>query len=735
MHSIHSNSSVLADVTPAVEPSSRILPNSLVVILSILRRRKFTILACIVAALVLGLIATLLMKPEYTASTSIEVKREDQNIANVKGGDAMERGVIDPEFYETQYGLLKSRALAESVARDLGLNNQAGFFDEFGSRKAKTWFFDGRLKPGASSVDERAEEAGSLLLRNLSVESQRLSRLVTIKFTSPDRMLSMRVANAWSKHFIQATLERRFETTSYARKFLEDRLGQLRARIDQSERQLVSYAADQGIVNLPASGGSDSSGTASSGERSLLVEDLVALNRQLAQATADRIQAESRLNGLGGQTQEALNNQALSTIRATRADLAAQYAKMLEQFEPSYPAARALKAQIGSLDSQLAGQEGQIHATLQETYRASADREKLLDTRINSLKNSLFDLRRRSVQYSIIQREVDTNRQLYDALLQRYKEIGVAGGVGANNISVVDSAQLPEKPSSPRLFLNLFVALLTGSAGGLGLALILEQLDDAISDPSEIMSQLRLPLLGIIPVAEADPMQELLDPKSSLTEAYFSLETNLSFATDHGFPRTLTVTSSRAAEGKSLTSCALAGIVARSGRRVMLIDADMRSPSIHRNFDLQGDRGLSNILAGADDLTSYVQKTDIENLSVIAAGPLPPSSAQLLSSNRLEKLLDELLRTYDNVIVDAPPVMGLADALLVGSRAERVIFVIEAHATGKSVARVATQRLQGAGVNLLGAVVTKFSSKRSPLSYGYDYGYGYSYGDSSSGRA
>lgn len=700
-------------------------------IIAILRKRKWVIIAAVTAAMAIGLVATILATPQYTATATLEIQREKQNFTNVEGADSSERMPIDPEYYQTQYGLLQSKSLAERVATGLKLHDSPKFFETFKSPLAEKWWPEGKLDPKVTR-EQRIRAAGGILLANINVKPERLSRLVEVSFTSPDRFLSKRIVDAWGVNFIQATLDRRFETTAHARRFLEGRLSQLRERIDQAERQLVDYASNQGIVNVPG----PATGEGSPAERPLVADDLSTLNRELAQATADRIQAQSRLSTAGGSATESLQNQAIATMRASRADLAAQRAKMLRQFEPQYPPAQALQDQIQQLDRSIAAEESRVRSSLNDTYKSSLQREQRLTARVEELKGSVLDLRKRSIQYNIFQREVDTNRQLYDALLQRYKEIGVAGGVGVNNIAVVDSADVPSAPSSPNLMLNMLMAMIAGLLlGGAG-ALLLEQLNDGIDDPAAVPDALGVPLIGTVPkLVDDHPLDALSDPKTSLSEAYTSLQTSLSFATDHGFPRTLAVTSSRPAEGKSLTSYALAQSLARTARRVIVVDADMRSPSIHQILGVSANAGLSNYLSGSDTLTDLIHPTPREGLFALLAGPQPPSAADLLAGGRLEMLIAELSQQFDHIVFDAPPVMGLADAPLIGSRVEGTVFVVEAHATGKSVARSAISRLKAANVRMLGAVVTKFDTKRAHYSYGYDYGYGYGYGDDADAKS
>lgn len=708
----------------AAKPTSRIQEMSLLTQgWDILRRRKWLIAATVGIALILGILATVLATPQYTATSVIEIQRETRNFTMVKGADGNDNAGMDTEFYQTQYGLLESKSLAERVVNQLRLSDDATFFETFGNAQSKGWFNNGRLVVNGSTRDERIRAASTILLKHVEITPERLSRLVRISFTAPDAAFSKKVVDAWAGQFIQQTLARRFDTTAYARRFLEQRLAQLRIRIDESERKLVDYASRESIVNLP--GETNANGTTS--ERPLVIDDLSALSRELSQATADRIRAESRLNSSGGgQSAEALQNSTITQLRTQRAVLSSEYAKLMVQFEPQYPAAVALRRQIALIDQTIAREESRIGGSLRGVYDAAMSRESQLKSRVRELEQSVLNFRRRSIQYNIFQRDADTNRQLYDALLQRYKEIGVAGGVGVNNISVVDQAEMPVRPSSPRPLLNLATALLAGLVLGAIIAVIIEQVDDRLRNPADVGALLEIPLLGTIPkLREGNAYDVLRDPKSSLFEAYLSTQTSLAFSTAHGVPKTLSVTSSRPAEGKSTTSNALARALARSGRRVLLVDGDMRSPSVHHLFDMSNRAGLSNYLSGDDQIEALWQPTDVAGLSVMTAGPKPPSAAELLTGDRLSKLMTMLTSRFDHVVVDAPPVMGLADAPLIASATEGTVFVVDMQATRRNIAKVALDRLVTAQTHVLGAVLTKYDPRGNASSYGYDYSYTY----------
>ncbi len=685
-------------------------------------RWKWWVVAPIVMCVTLALLVTLMVVPRFRATTRLEISREDNSLVSVD--NRPQTMLADQEFYKTQYGLLESRELAIRVASDLRLENSAAFFAAAGltldqaSKRA-----DGATLAGAEARAMRAEAAAGILLKSLVVDPVEQSRLVDVSYSNPDRALAQQVANAWAQNFIKMNLERKYDSTSYARRFLEGRLEDVRRRLEQSERELVSYASGQRIINLPASEGADAK---SSDHRTLVGDNLLSLNSALAEARVARIEAQSRLASAGGDSsREALGSATISQLRQKRAEAAADRAKLLAQFAPGYPSVRALALQIAQLDSALAREEARITKSLHSSYDDAVRRESGLQAQLDQAQNRLFDLRRRSIQYNILQREVDTNRSLYDGLLQRYKEIGISGGVGTNNVSIVDRAVLPGRPSYPRPMINLLVALIVGVFLGGLVAFVRDQLDDAFTDPAQISQAVGLTNLGTIPRMNGSPIEALSDPKSPITDAYLSLGTNLQYASAEGIPRTLSVTSTRSGEGKSTTSMAIARTLARLGKRVLLIDGDMRSPSIDGLLGIPSQAGLSDYLANAATVDHLLHPSPFENLSVITAGRIPPNAAELLSGPRLEALLAELGDLFDHIIIDCPPVLGLADAPLVANKVQGTLFAIESHGTRLGAVRVAISRLRDTNAHLVGTVLIKFDARKQAYGYGYDYGYGY----------
>jgi len=686
----------------------------------LLLKHRILISVIFVSALALGAAATLLMTPIYSASTMLQIDREAARVVsdNVEPQESM---IAGEEFFQTQYGLLRSRSLAIRVVDSLNLASSDRFMQRMGTKPIKEE--NGR----ASTVTGRREAVLKIVQDNLSVNPVRGSRLVNVTFDSPDPVLAAQVANAFGENFIQSNLDRRFESSSYARDFLERRIAQVKTKLEESERQLVAYATQQQIINL------NEGGDAAAGAQSLDANSLAALNASLAQATAARIAAEQRWRGASSGSPmgmpEVLQNPTAQQLIQTRGTLTAEYQQKLRQYQPEFPEMLRLKAQIDETNRQIDAVVANVRSSLREQYVVAQNEENALRGRVNGLKGDVLDLRGRSVQYNILQRELDTSRTLYDGLLQRYKEISVAGGVTTNNISIVDRATPPSIPSKPNILINMALAAAFGLGLGVLSAFVAEALDESLTTPEDVEVKLAVPVLGAIPqlAKGVEPLDALADIRSSFSEAYYSLRTSLQFSTADGVPRTLVVTSARPAEGKTTTCLAIAQNLARVGAKVLLVDADLRNPSLHRLIAAENSRGLSSILSGAATVADAIQPSENPNLWIIPCGPLPPNPAELLGGSRVEAFLAEAQKKFDVVVIDAPPVLGLADAPVLASQAEGTIFVVESRSTRRGQARGALRRLTMANARVLGAVLTKLNVRT--VGYGgYDYAYDYQYG-------
>jgi capsular exopolysaccharide synthesis family protein len=660
---------------------------------------RWLILGATAVGLAAAIVVTLLTTPQFRSTAVLEINPPAVEIMEGSKGQAVVPN--DREFLATQFGLLESRSLAQRVAQEMNLPSNEEF------------------APGEADRGTKLKMATAILMANFEVKPTPQSRLVRIAYASPNPQLAAQITNSFADNFINANLERRYEASSYARSFLERQIANVKRDLERSERQFVAYAQQQGIINL-GGGQAGEGGDAAS----LQGASLSALNSALAQAQTRRISAEQayRQSNAGSRSEV---TQSTSALRAQRAGLEAEYNEKLSRFRPEYPDMVALRARIDALTTGINAEAGQVSgsraSTLRADYQAALSAERAIQGRVNQLKGAVLDLRGRSIQYNILQREVDTNRSLYDALLQRYKEIGVAGGIGKNLVSVVDRAEVPGAPFKPNLIFNLAIGLVMGLVAGLGAALALEFINDTIKTPDDVREKLRLASLGVIPkkLTQDSVSEELKDQSSAVSEAYFSLRTSLQFTTDSGAPKTLLITSTRAAEGKSSTTLALAQNFARLGNNVLLIDGDLRKPAFVTGAD--PNEGLSKLLTNHDALGDHILKTEHHNLWLLPCGPLPPNPAELLASPRLKALMNEAASQFDMVIVDGPPVLGLADAPLLGAVCRGTLMVVESGKTRTKAAVDAVNRLKASGSHLIGAVLTKFKHQ----SHGYGYGYSY----------
>jgi len=687
---------------------------------------RFLIMGCFFGALVVGATITLLMTPIYTAQATLQIDREAARVIDSEDGAPRENLMQGEEFFQTQYGLLRSRSLAERVIESLGLASSDAALEAIGVKAPET------RGTAAAQASRRRAAALDTVQANLSVSPVRGSRLVAVGYDNPNPFVSARIANGFAENFIQSNLDRKFESSSYARAFLEERIAQTKDRLESAERQLVSYAANQQIINVRE----PSEGAATGGAaESLTSSNLVALNSALARTRAERVAAEERWRSAGTADlmtlPEVLQNPTIQRLTEQRALLDAEYQQKLSIYQPNYPEMLQLKARIDEADSQIQTIAGNIRSSIQSQYQIAANQERSLQAQVNGLTDEVLDLRDRSIQYNILQRELDTTRTLYEALLQRYKEVGVTGGVTANNISIVDLATPPREPSKPSMLLNMVLAALLGLGLGVLAALVLEALDETLATPDDVEKKLGVAVLGVTPLLEkgGTPLEALGDIRSGFSEAYYSLRTALQFSTPDGAPSSLLVTSARPAEGKSTTAYAIALNLARVGKRVLLVDGDLRNPSMHRVVGVENERGMSNLLSGSADLAGVVRPTFQENLFFIPCGPLPPNPAELWGGDRLRQFLAETSNSFDHVVIDGPPVLGFADSPMLAAAVNGVLFALESRGTRRGQARGALKRLQVGRAHLLGAVLTKFSTKSADYNYGgYDYAYDYHYG-------
>jgi len=679
-------------------------------LLRILHHWRWLVIGAIGVGLAGAILMSLLTKPVYRASVTLEANPPAVAVSDEQTREQDSQATNGSDFVATQVGLLGSRAVAERTAQELNLANNPDVVSQ------------------NADSSQRLNAATGMVQGGLKVVAPDQGQLIKFSFDSTSPQLAALVANGVADSFINTSLQRRYEASAYARNFLERQISKTRGDLEKSERAVVEYAQQQGIITTGGSTGPDGKAVSNSDTNSLQGESLVQLNSALAAATARRVAAEGayRQALATGPTSEV--NTSVQPLRQQLATLQSEYQQKREFMKPEHPEMVSLQSQINELQRQISTQaaqasSGRINGLLAD-YRGALSAEQALQARVAQLKGDVLNLRGRSIQYTILQREVDTNRSLYDALLQRYKQIGVAGGVGMAPVSIVDRAEVPTFPVKPNVMLNLLLGLGVGLIGGMGAAVGLEFMNDTIKTREDIRKKLSLPCLGTVPKTAARDsfIDDLKNPTSMVSEAYSAIVAALRFSTEEGMPKVLLVTSTRSGEGKSSSALAIAQNFARRERRVLLIDSDLRKPA----FKTTSDRvGLSKLLTASDTLAQHIVETQHRNLWLLPSGPLPPNPADLLSTGRIRKIIAEAKEAFDLVVLDGPPTLGLADAPLLAAAAGSALFVVESGKTRTRSAIEALNRLEATGTRIVGAMLTKSQDNRDGYGYaGYGYGYG-----------
>jgi len=667
-----------------------------------------------------GLVVTWFLPRTYTAWTTIQIDREATKV--LRNQDSVQEHGNDPQFYTTQYELLRSRALAERAVGAMKLADDPAFLEPKKGAFASLLGAGADSDAAANSAAAKSARAIGMVRAGTQIQPVPGSRIVKVGYSANDPAIAQRVSTGLAENFVAMTLDRRFNASAYARSFLEDKLKQLKLKLEDSERQVVAYAQREGIVNVDD-------------KLSVAGANLKALNDSLAAATADRIRKEQvwaqTQTASGASLPQVLDDKLIEKAREKRAELAAQYQDKLRLMKPDFPEMTQLRAQINEYDRQIRQQIENVKRSIKSQFEAARDQEASFSKKMESLKTEVLDLRNRSINYNILQREVDTNRTLYDGLLQQYKEVGVTGAVATNNVQIIDRAERPGSPSSPSLTLNIGVALAFGMVIAAAAVAVREFFDDTFVTPEEVEETLGLSVLGVVPMSETADDQRIAarevleDPHSPMAEAFRSLRTTLQFSTATGLPRVLLIVSSQPGEGKSFTSMCLSAILAQLGLRVLLVDADLRKASLHKALDLDNSVGLTSVLTGQKTPAEVVHADVVKGVTLMSSGPLPPNPAELLAGPRFASMLAEASANFDIVVIDGPPVVGLADAPVLGSLADGALLVVDSSRTRRRVVQAAVKRLQFAHTHLLGALLNKFDATKAHHSYGYGYGYGY----------
>lgn len=690
--------------------------------LALMRNRWFVVAICC-AGLLLGLSVTLLTTPTYRAEASLQIDQQASRVLDAPDVEPVQAVQDADRFLQTQTEILGSRTLAIRVAETLGLFKNRAFLD---AMRVK---WDDRA-PGRGDADAALRERVLATLReHLNVTLPDGSRIARVTFDSPDPALAARIANAFADAMIASNLSRRFDTSGYARQFLREQLQQAKERLEESERSMVAYARSTGIIDTDAI---KSANQQTNGTPSLVGASLVEANNALSQARARRIDAEEFWRNTQAaplmSLPDVLSNPVVQTMMERRAELDASYAEQSQRRQSDHPDLIRLRGQIAALDQRLARLAGNIRDSIRNRFLTAELQERQMQAEVDRLKGATLTEQDRSIRYTILRREVRTNRELYDGLLQRFRQVSTAAGVSSNNIAIVDPASVPERPVAPQLGVNLGLALLGSLIVALGFVYLRENLDDAVGSVEQTERKLGVTGLGMVPRLKAGLVfrEELEKPNSALTEAIHTIRSTVELSDSAGPPRTTFVTSCGKSEGKTSITYALARDFAQTGRRVLLVDADMRRPSMHKLFGLENRNGLVDLLRRDAEIADVVHSTTIPNLAFIATGGSAANPAELLALGTLPWLMGQFEERYDLVLLDGPPVLGLADAPSIAAHVDATLFVVDSSKANRRTIRAALRRLHLSRAVLRGIILNRVEVQA--FGYGYAY-YNYSHDD------
>jgi polysaccharide biosynthesis transport protein len=746
---VQANSSIVREMQPAdigrmssprVYPELAFQESAIRDYLRVLLKRKWTVLACLFTVFSVVAIASLKMTPVYEASGSIAINKPDSSLGNFNNSTTFNIDYYDPTDLETEVKILQSDLLALQVVKDLGLDRRP----EFG----------GKAAPSSSSLDlapdplQTDPSRTSALLGNfrgnLKVTLAPNTKIIEVHFTSPDKELAAKVVNKLMEDYTENNFKSRFDSTMQAEDWLKNQLVDLQMKVESSQQKLVQYQKEHEILGIDE-------------KQNITTAKLDELNKALTAAESERMDKESVyrlvesgdpdtvasaasvLDAAGAGTQPASG--LLESLRSKEADLKIQAAQLNTQFGPSYPKLAQLNSQLKEVDAQILLETKKVAGKVRGQYMAAVQRETLLHDALEKQKQEQNKLNESAIDYSILKRDLDSYRQLYEGLMEKMKEAGVSAGLKSNNFRIVDVARVPTGPIEPNIPRYLAFAFILGLTSGVGLAFLQEGLDNTVRTAEQAQMISGLPPLGMIPLPartareganpkrlmiatsskEAVEMVAQSRPHSQMAESYRALRTSLLLTNLGAPPKVIMVTSALPQEGKTTTSMNTALVLAQKGVRVLLIDADLRRPSIHKIMGWGPRSGLSNVLTGSATLKQTIQPSFLPNLSILPAGTPPPNPAELLASTNMRDVLEELRGQYDHIVVDTPPTLSVTDAVVLSPRADAIVLVIRSGQTTKQALRRSRDLLTQVNAKVSGVLLNAVDLSSPDYYYYYEY--------------
>jgi len=696
----------------------------------ILRRRKLPLLTFGMVGLAAGVGISFIQKPMYRATTAVEIQdNKDVVLATKMLNQPSESTPTDSlTDVQTQMRILQSKTL---IGRALDKLQPA--FEEKQSTKPSFAATLAQLLPGEHKPANR-QDLVEKLSKQLKVSQSGQTRVVEVSFEASDPVQAARFANALTSEFIQANLESRLDLSRRTTDLLVGQLDDLRGKLRASEDALQAYARQQGLIYT-------------NDNQSISEEKLRQLQTELSKAQAERVDKQSRAEVAHSVSVDAvpdvLNDSSLTAMQATLTDLQRQEADLKVVFTPDYTKTKRIHAEIEALQAAMANKRSEIVSRVDHELVESQKREQLLATAYAKQIRSVTDDSEKSIQYDMLKHDVDTNRQIYQAMLQRVKESSIASAMKATNVRVLDAANPPDHPYKPNLPLNTGAGAICGLMLGAGLVLVRARNNASVQEPGDAGLLLGVPELGVIPAVEAGrkrstPVQTMFlnakqigepetasaypENSSVIADSFRSVLASILFAGAKRRQQVLVVTSANPGEGKTTTVTNLGATLANMNRKVLLIDGDIRSPRLHSIFKLDNSVGLTNVLQEiahheGPAVQTAIRQTEIPNLHVLTSGPAVESGADLLFSTSIPALIARYRELYDMVLIDTPPMLMMPDARFLGRVADGVVLIARAGRTGRDAIQAACRRFLEDRTPIIGVILNDWNAKLSAYQY------------------
>ncbi len=719
----------------------------------ILVERRAVVFACLAILVTSALVYSLFATREYEAVTTIQIERQGPEILGFKDVVSVDSAWnAYQDFYQTQYKILQSRTVARIAAERLDLMNRP----EFVSRRSSPIQRAISALRSSISFSSAAPDLNNDPLRpaigfiqgSLAVQPIRNSRLVKISFTDSNRVLAAEVANSIAEAYQQFNFDARYSTTSQASEFLTKEVARVQREISDLEGKLQEYSRKKEILS------------ANDGTRDISQQALSDLNTRYVDAQGRLAIAEARYNAAKSippeSLPEVLNSPLISNLRQQYAEVERRHSQMSERFKPDWPPLQQLQQELDIARDRLRIESEGIASQVRGVARADYDRVRGevagLQTQLETQKQEVQRVNRDGIEYASLRSEIESRRNVLGNLVARKSETSTSERLAdtrASNVRIVDRAEPPRSPVRPRKALNLLLSVVFGLGLGVGMAFLLDHLDNTLKTEQDLQRAAGLPALGYVPLLQplrvvtegsekspaAPPSQAVdlashRDPRSQFSEAFKNLRTSLLLASASRPPRTIVVTSAEPGDGKSTVALNLAIVLTQLGRRVLIVDADLRRPRLHKMLHAPNTVGLSSYLSGNAQPAELMQETEVPNLLAITSGPIPPNPSELLGSSTLETMVERLIEVgrFDHVILDSPPAVQIADSVILSSRMEATILVVRAGKTSRTSVAQAAGRLRQSRGRVVGAVLNAIQESGRYYYY-YRYKYYRHYGE------